>query len=187
KKNKNERYSSASELADALRGLRFGNRYQVLREIGRGGMGVVSLAHDPILDREVAIKIISPESLSAEAVERFKREARLVAKMDHPAIVGIHDFGEHDGSLFFVMPYVPGTSLRNFIKEGSLSLGDVIDLGIQVADALDYSHSQGIVHRDIKPENILVTRRDSAAREIRVRVTDFGMVMASVYNMLQQN
>ena len=79
--------------------------------------------------------------------------------MDHPAIVSIYDFGSDEGSLFFVMPLVGGTTLRAVIRDQSLSLGDVIDIGIQMADALDYSHSRGVVHRDIKPENIMVTPR----------------------------
>ncbi len=181
-KNRERRYSSAAELAEALRGLRFASRYQIIREIGRGGMGVVHLARDPLLDREVAIKVITPDLLSTEAIERFKREARVVAKMDHPAIVGIYDIGEQDNSLFFVMPFVAGSNLRSFLNEGSLSLGDVIDIGIQTAEALEYSHSKGVVHRDIKPENILVFRQDGG--DIRVRVTDFGLAMASTESRL---
>lgn len=180
-KDRNARYSSAAELGNALRGLTFANRYQILRELGRGGMGVVHLAHDPLLERDVAIKVISPDLLSADAVERFKREARVVAKMDHPAIVHIHDIGEHEGSLFFIMPFVHGTSLRTFLNEQSLSLGDVLDIGIQVAEGLEYSHLQGVVHRDIKPENIMVARQDSG---VRVRVTDFGLATASTENRL---
>ena len=180
-RTRERRYSSAAELANALRGLTFADRYQILRELGRGGMGVVHLAHDPVLDRDVAIKVISPDNLSSDAAERFKREARVVAKMDHPAIVHIYDFGEHDGSLFFIMPFVQGTSLRTFLNEQSLSLGDVLDIGIQSAEALEYSHSQGVVHRDIKPENIMIARQDSG---VRVRVTDFGLAMATAENRL---
>jgi serine/threonine protein kinase/ABC-type transport system substrate-binding protein len=183
-KNKEQRYSSAAEFAEALRSLRFANRYQILREIGRGGMGVVYLARDPLLQRDVALKVITPDFLGSEAVERFKREARVVANMDHPAIVGVHDIGEHGGSLFFVMPYVAGTNLRSFIKEGVLSLGDVLDIGIQVSEALEYSHSKDVVHRDVKPENILVTRDDSSGDNIRVRVTDFGLAIATAQSHL---
>ncbi|HSE43291.1 MAG TPA: serine/threonine-protein kinase, partial [Acidobacteriota bacterium] len=130
-KNRDQRYSSAAEMAEALRSLRFANRYQILREIGRGGMGVVYLARDPMLQRDVAIKVLTPDLLGQDAVERFKREARVVANMDHPSIVGVYDTGEHGGSLFFVMPYVAGTNLRAFIKESSLSLGEVLNIGIQ--------------------------------------------------------
>jgi serine/threonine protein kinase/ABC-type transport system substrate-binding protein len=183
-KNRDQRYSSAAELAEALRSLRFANRYQILRELGRGGMGVVYLARDPLLKRDVAIKVISPDFLGPESAERFKREAQVVANMDHPSIVGVYDIGEHGGSLFFVMPYVAGTNLRSFIKEGALSLGEVIDIGIQVAEALEYSHSKEVVHRDIKPENILVARDDSSLDGTRVRVTDFGLAMVSARSHL---
>lgn len=183
-KQREQRYATAAELGEALRSLKFASRYQILREIGRGGMGVVYLARDPLLDREVAVKVITPDLLSAEAVERFKREARVVAKMDHPAIVGVHDIGEADGSLFFVMPFVDGLNLRAHLKENTLNLGDVIDIGIQVAEALEYSHSKDVVHRDIKPENILVMRQDYPRSEARVRVTDFGLATASTENRL---
>lgn len=180
-KERNQRYSSAAEFAAALRGLTFANRYQIIRELGRGGMGIVYLAHDPLLERDVAIKVISPELLTPESVERFKREARVVAKMEHPGIVGIHDIGEHAGSLFFVMPFAKGTNLRSLMREGTLSLGDVIDIGIHAADALEYSHAQGVVHRDVKPENIMVSRQDS---EIHIRITDFGLAVATTENRL---
>ncbi|HKZ02809.1 MAG TPA: BREX system ATP-binding domain-containing protein, partial [Pyrinomonadaceae bacterium] len=149
------------------------NRYQVTSELGRGGMGVVYRALDPLLNREVAIKLIPPSLLGPETEQRFQREAQLVAQMDHPAIVPIFDFGKHDGSLFFVMPVVQGTSLRWFEREGALTLGEVIDIGIQVAEALEYSHSRGVTHRDIKPENIMATREEGG--RVRVRIMDFGL------------
>src|SRR5262245_35888218 len=151
-------------------GAKLSNRYELVKELGRGGMGVVYLAHDPVLDREVAIKVVTPDSISSESVERFKREARVVAKMDHPAIVSVHDSGEHEGNLFFVMPYVEGTNLRSVLRNQNLRLGELIDVVVQVAEALQYSHTRGVVHRDIKPENIMVTR--DGAEEMRVRVTD---------------
>jgi ABC-type transport system substrate-binding protein len=136
-------------------------------------MGVVYRAHDPLLNREVAIKLIPPTLLSPDTEQRFQREAQLVAQMDHPAIVPIYDFGKHEGSLFFVMPVVEGTNLRWFQREGALTLGEVLDIGIQVAEALDYSHSRGVFHRDIKPENIMAVRDDR--RRLRVRIMDFGL------------
>jgi Protein kinase domain/AAA ATPase domain len=153
------------------------NRYQIISELGRGGMGVVYRAQDPVLNREVAIKLIPPTLLSPEAEQRFQREAQLVAQMDYPAIVPIHDFGKDEGSLFFVMPVVQGINLRGFIREQALTLGEVIDIGIQVAEALDYSHSRSVIHRDIKPENIMVTREESG--RIRVRIMDFGLAKAA--------
>ena len=113
-------------------GQRLSNRYDIRAELGRGGMGVVYRAHDPLLNREVAIKLIPPTLLSAETEQRFQREAQLVAQMDHPAVVPIFDFGKHEGSLFFVMPIVQGTTLRSFQREAALTLGEVLDIGIQV-------------------------------------------------------
>jgi len=152
------------------------NRYEITRELGRGGMGVVYMAHDPVLDREVAVKVVTPEHVSPESVVRFRREARVVAKMDHPAIVSVYDSGEQEGALFFVMPFVEGRNLRFALKNEALRLGELVDLGIQVAEALEYSHTRGVVHRDIKPENIMLNRGEGEG--IRVRVTDFGLAMA---------
>jgi ABC-type transport system substrate-binding protein len=154
-------------------GQKLSNRYEIVSELGRGGMGVVYKARDPFLNREVAVKLIPPSMLSPQTEQRFQREAQLVAQMDYPAIVSIYDFGQHEGSLFFVMPVVQGSSLRSFMRDQSLSLGDVIDIGIQVAEALDYSHSRGVIHRDIKPENIMASREGDG--RIRVRVMDFGL------------
>ncbi|HEX6729825.1 MAG TPA: ABC transporter substrate-binding protein [Pyrinomonadaceae bacterium] len=153
-------------------GQKLSNRYDIKSELGRGGMGVVYRASDPLLNRDVAIKLIPPTLLNPETEQRFQREAQLVAQMDHPAVVPIYDFGKHEGSLFFVMPVVEGTNLRWFERDGTLTLGEVIDIGIQVAEALEYSHSRGVSHRDIKPENIMVVREDS---RLRVRIMDFGL------------
>jgi ABC-type transport system substrate-binding protein len=158
------------------------NRYEILGELGRGGMGVVYRARDPLLNREVAVKLISSTDLTTEIEERFQREAQVVAQMDHPAIVPIHDFGRDEGSLFFVMPVVSGTNLLRLIRDQSLRLGEVVDIGIQVADALDYSHSRGVVHRDIKPANIMVTRDEGSGA--RVRVMDFGLAHATTESRL---
>jgi ABC-type transport system substrate-binding protein len=159
------------------------NRYEVLAELGRGGMGVVYRARDPLLNREVAVKLVSSNDLTVEMEERFQREAQVVAQMDHPAIVPIHDLGRDQGSLFFVMPLVGGTTLLRLIRDQSLRLGDVVDIGIQVAEALDYSHSRGVVHRDIKPANIMVTR-DEGGGAVRVRVMDFGLAHATTESRL---
>ena len=152
------------------------NRYEIVGELGRGGMGVVYRAKDPLLNREVAVKLISSADLAPDIEGRFQREAQIVAQMDHPAIVPIYDLGRHEGSLFFVMPLVGGTTLLRLIREQSLRLGDVVDVGIQVADALEYSHARGVVHRDIKPANIMVTREEGSS--VRVRVMDFGLAHA---------
>jgi ABC-type transport system substrate-binding protein len=159
-----------------LIGTRLSERYEIVGELGRGGMGVVYRARDPLLSREVAVKLISSADLAPDIEGRFQREAQIVAQMDHPAIVPIYDLGRHEGSLFFVMPVVGGTNLLRLIRDQSLRLGDVIDIGVQVADALDYSHARGVVHRDIKPANIMVTREEGSA--VRVRVMDFGLAHA---------
>jgi ABC-type transport system substrate-binding protein len=161
---------------------RLGNRYEVAAELGRGGMGVVYRARDPMLNRDVAVKLLATTELTPEIEERFQREAQIVAQMDHPGIVPIYDVGRHDGSLFFVMPIVEGTNLRRILWSGSLRLGEVLDMAIQVADALEYSHSRNVVHRDIKPENIMVAREESGAP--RIRVMDFGLAQTSTENRL---
>ncbi|HEX7253422.1 MAG TPA: protein kinase, partial [Thermoanaerobaculia bacterium] len=159
------------------------NRYELAGELGRGGMGVVYRARDPLLNREVAVKLISSSDLTPELEGRFQREAQLVAQMDHPAIVPIHDLGRDQGSLFFVMPLVSGTNLQRLIRDQSLRLGEVVDIGIQAAEALEYSHSRGVVHRDIKPANIMVTRDDSGSGA-RVRVMDFGLAHSATESRL---
>lgn len=158
-------------------GQRLSNRYEIISELGRGGMGVVYKAHDPLLNREVAVKLIPPAMLSSDAEQRFQREAQLVAQMDYPAVVPIYDFGKHEGSLFFVMPVVQGTNLRGFLREQTLTLGEVIDIGIQIAEALDYSHARGVIHRDIKPENVMASREEGG--RVRVRIMDFGLARAA--------
>jgi ABC-type transport system substrate-binding protein len=158
------------------------NRYEITGELGRGGMGVVFRALDPLLNRDVAIKLIPPSLLSPETEQRFQREAQLVAQMDHPAIVPIYDFGQHEGALFFVMPIVQGANLRWFMRESSLVLRDILDTGIQVADALEYSHSRGVFHRDIKPENIMVVREEGG--RVRVRIMDFGLARGATENRI---
>ncbi len=157
------------------------DRYELLAEAGRGGMGVVYRGRDPVLDREVAIKMIPPMELGRDTEERFQREARLVAGMDHPAIVPIHDFGRHEGSLFFVMPWVRGTLLRELIQQGALMLDEILDIAIQVAEGLDYSHSRGVIHRDVKPGNVMVSRD---AGVLRARVLDFGLARGSTERRL---
>ncbi len=153
-------------------GTKLGERYELTSELGRGGMGVVYRARDPLLGRDVAVKMIPPARLSENAEERFQREARVVAQMDHPALVPIHDFGRHEDALFFVMPLIEGVPLRDLIGGNGLDLGETLSVGIQVAEALDYSHSHGVVHRDIKPGNIMVSREEGV---LRVRIMDFGL------------
>ena len=158
-------------------GEKLADRYEIIDELGRGGMGVVYRARDPQLNREVAIKLVAPSLLTPELEQRFKTEAQIVARLDHPSIVAIHDFGQHDGSLFFVMPVVEGVSLRHRLKEGALRLGEMLEIGLAVGEVLEYSQARGVIHRDIKPENIMVVRQEGGG--LRVRVMDFGLARAT--------
>ena len=147
-------------------------QYDLERELGRGGMGVVYLAHDVKLDREVAIKVLPPLLAgSADVRERFLREARTAARLSHPNIVAIHRADELDSRVFFVMGYIAGESLAERLRRtGPLPPADVVPIIRDVALALAYAHERGIVHRDIKPENILLD-----AGTGRAMVTDFGI------------
>ncbi|CAN5750498.1 hypothetical protein BH23ACT11_BH23ACT11_13880 [soil metagenome] len=146
-------------------------RYRAIRGVGEGGMADVYLAHDDILDRDVALKILRRGPVDDQRVERFRREARSAAALSHPNIVAIYDWGEADGgSYYLVMEYLPGGTVKELIdREGPLPAGKVVSIAIQTALALEMAHGRGLVHRDIKPQNILL----DAARH--VKVTDFGI------------
>jgi TolB-like protein len=154
-------------LTDALR-----DRYRLERELGRGGMATVYLARDLKHDREVAVKVLSPELAEVLGRERFLAEVALTARLDHPHILTLIDSGEAAGSLYYVLPYVRGESLRKRLAtEQQLSVDEAVRIGCQVAAALDYAHRQGVIHRDIKPENIML-------HEGEAMVTDFGVALA---------
>src|SRR5262245_3917877 len=132
-------------------------RYVIEREIARGGMATVFLANDRRYGRTVAIKILRPELVAAIGPDRFSRESESAAHLTHPHIGSLYGSGEEDGSLFYVMPYVQGESLRQKIdRETQLSIEDAVTITKQVASALDYAHARHLVHRDIKPENLLL-------------------------------
>ena len=138
--------------------------------IGQGGMGAVYRARQKELDRIVALKILPPDiGKDAAFTERFMREARALAKLNHPGIVTIYDFGRADGLYFFLMEFVDGVSLRQLLANSRVSTREALAIVPQICDALQFAHDQGIVHRDIKPENILLDRRG------RVKVADFGL------------
>ncbi len=158
---------TAIELAEALRG-----RYTLGRQLGRGGMATVFLAHDLKHDRPVALKVLDPEVAVTVGPERFLREIQVTARLDHPNILPVFDSGEDGGRLWYTMPYVQGETLRGRLRaEGTLSLEDALRLTREVADALECANRRGIIHRDIKPENILLT-------EGHARVADFGVARA---------
>ncbi|MFO1488587.1 MAG: protein kinase [Verrucomicrobiota bacterium] len=143
---------------------------EVLEFIGQGGMGAVYKARQKQLDRIVALKILPPDiGHDAAFADRFAREAKALAKLNHPGIVTIHDFGQAEGLFFFVMEYVDGVNLRQLLGRERVSAREALAIVPQICDALQFAHDQGIVHRDIKPENILMDRRG------RVKVADFGL------------
>jgi serine/threonine-protein kinase len=154
-------------LADALK-----DRYTLERELGRGGMAVVYLARDLRHERPVALKVLDAALVPALGAERFQREIRFAARLQHPHILTVLDSGDAAGHLWFTMPYVEGESLRARLKrEGALPLEDALRITREVADGLEYAHRQGVIHRDIKPENILL----SAGHAL---IADFGIARA---------
>ena len=160
-----------SEIQDRLTA-HIGDRYRVERELGRGGMATVFLATDVRHDREVAVKVLHPELGATIGSERFEREIRLAAKLQHPHILGLYDSGSADGLLYYVMPFIQGESVRDLLdREKQLPIDDALQITLEVADALGYAHAQGIVHRDIKPENVLMSNGHAL-------VADFGIARA---------
>jgi serine/threonine protein kinase len=144
--------------------------YELIRRLGEGGMARVYLARDIRLGREVAIKVLEPHLAERPGFrERFLREARVAASLDHPHIVPLYDFGESDSLLYLVMPYVSGGSLQDMLKRAPMPVAEVVSYGSQIADALDYAHQRKVIHRDVKPANMLVHA------DGRLMLSDFGL------------
>ncbi len=149
---------------------RFFPHLEILELLGRGGMGAVYKARQPGLDRIVALKILPPNVNTDPAfAERFSREAKALAKLNHPNIVGVFDFGHVNGLYYFLMEYMDGVNLRQAMRAGTLKSGEALKIVPQVCEALQFAHDEGVVHRDIKPENIMLDRRG------RVKIADFGL------------
>ena len=157
-----------------VKGQKIDGRYQIVRNIGEGGMANVYLAYDTILEREVAVKILRGDLATDEKfVKRFQREAKAASSLNHPNIVEMYDVGEDDGNYFIVMEYIDGKTLKSLIKKrGALSLPEVVDIMLQLTSAIACAHDSYIIHRDIKPQNVLILE------DGRVKITDFGIAIA---------
>ena len=155
-----------------------GGRYAIERELGRGGMATVYLARDEKLHRPVALKVLDPELGARLDSQRFLREVEIISRLTHPNILTLHDSGETDGRLFYVMPYVEGETLRErLVREGQVPFEEVVRIARAVAGALDYANGQGVVHRDVKPGNVLLAR-DPDGGPPAVLLADFGVARA---------
>ena len=165
-----------------MKGQRINDRYQIIRSIGEGGMANVYLAHDTILDRNVAVKILRGNLAKDEKfIKKFQREANSAATILHPNVVEMYDVGKDDDNYFIVMEYIDGQTLKNLIKKrGALTLPEVIDIMMQLTSAIECAHDKYIIHRDIKPQNILMLDDGT------VKVTDFGIATATNTNELTQ-
>ena len=164
-----EEHSPAPPLSPEEMGQHF-PQFENIAYLGRGGMGVVYQAKQKTLDRLVAIKILAGEWQGDDAfAKRFEREAKILAQMNHPNIVTVHDFGETNGLYFIVMEFIDGVNLRDLLREGKLDPEQALSIVPPICEALEYAHGKGIVHRDIKPENLLLDR------EGRIKIADFGI------------
>ena len=145
-------------------------RYKIVKELGKGSMGVVYQAHDPQIDRLVVLKVLRQDRLTSEDfIHRFLKEAKAIGRLSHPNIVTVYDIGRDHETIYIAMEFLEGDSLSKVIKEKRLEMREIVNLGVQVAETLDYAHHRGIIHRDVKPSNILVKPSG------QIILTDFGI------------
>ena len=165
-----------------VKGSKINDRYQIIKTLGEGGMANVYLAHDTILDRSVAVKVLRGDLASDEKfVRRFQREALSASSLSHPNIVEMYDVGEDDGQYYIVMEYVDGKTLKQVLKQrGHLSVSEVVDIMLQVTDGMAHAHDAYIIHRDIKPQNIMMLSNGM------IKITDFGVATALNSTQLTQ-
>ncbi|MHC5020365.1 MAG: serine/threonine-protein kinase [Planctomycetota bacterium] len=159
------------------------HKYEIVSELSRGGMGVVYRARHPDLGHDVALKVVRDDDLPPNSLDRFRKEAEILAKLNHPAIVPVHDAGVWDGRPYFTMDLIDGHDLEDHIRHhGPMATAEALELLATIADALDHAHSQGVIHRDVKPANILVND------DLRPYLTDFGLALdADVEHRLTQS
>ncbi|MCB9749087.1 MAG: serine/threonine protein kinase [Myxococcales bacterium] len=153
-------------------------RFRVVDRLGAGGMGVVYLAHDPELDRRVAIKVLRERGGGREAASRLQREAQAIARVAHPNVVAVHETGVHEGAVFVVMEHVEGRSLRTWLEEHARTPAEILDVFAGAGAGLAAAHAVGLVHRDFKPENVIV------GADGRPRVLDFGLARSVLAEQL---
>lgn len=145
-------------------------RYKIVDRLGKGSVGEVYLAHDPHIDRKVALKVLHKEHLaSKKIIKRFIKEAKAIGRLSHPSIVSVYDVGKDHGTIYIAMEYLEGRPLNEVLQSEKFDIATTVDIGRQVAAALDYAHQKGIVHRDVKPSNMIITDNH------QVKLTDFGI------------